>query len=108
MRVPLRISQHIERRVQIIKHSNDLHGALMVGMASAVVGKAHDAAEEESDGVVATRGDGATVAKLCGDADGEDRVEEPVKRISSGQFNLWCSIVFIFTAVGVTKCQRYS
>lgn len=72
IRIPLRISQHIECSIQVVEHPHDLHGSLMVGVPGAVVGEPHDAAEEEGDGVVPTCWDGTLVTELGSHADWED------------------------------------
>lgn len=75
--IPLRISKHIERSVQVIQHSDNLHGSFVIIVPGAVVGEAHDTAEEKSDGVITTGGHWATVAEFGGHTYWQNRVEKP-------------------------------
>lgn len=64
VRIFLRISEHVERGVQLIKHVDDFHRTAGVRVSGAVGPEAHDSREQQGHAVVLLRRNWPRVPEL--------------------------------------------
>lgn len=87
IRVCPRVGQDVEACVDVVQQFDNLHGAVRICVASAIVCEADDTTEQDGDLVVLFGGYRAIMAKLIGNRGRQDRVQYPDQLEERKYFN---------------------